>query len=167
LYISENLDNAMNNLEIERKFLVDKEKWSLMQKQNGIYYIQGYLSIDNDKVVRVRVAGEKGFLTIKGKSSTFSHPEYEYAIPVADAHDLIRQYTSSRVEKIRTRITEGNHVWEVDEFLGENEGLLMAEIELNSLEEVFEMPSWAGREVTGDKRYYNSWLSNHPYKTWK
>jgi CYTH domain-containing protein len=157
----------MNNLEIERKFLVDKEKWSLITKPNGIRYIQGYLSIDNAKVIRVRVAGENGFLTIKGKSSTFSHPEYEYAIPVADAYDLIRQFTSSQVEKIRTRIPAGSHVWEVDEFLGENEGLLMAEIELDSLDEVFEIPSWAVKEVTGDRRYYNSWLSQHPFKTWK
>jgi CYTH domain-containing protein len=157
----------MNNLEIERKFLVDKEKWSLIPKDNGTLYIQGYLSIDNDKVVRVRVAGEKGFITIKGKSTTFSHPEFEYPIPVGDAHELIRQYTSSQVEKIRTRVPAGNHVWEVDEFLGENEGLLMAEIELNSLDEVFEMPSWAGKEVTGDQRYYNSWLSLHPFRTWQ
>ena len=119
----------MKHLEIERKFLVDKEKWSLTTKPDGISYIQGYLSIDEDKVVRVRVAGDRGFLTIKGKSETFSRPEFEYAIPLDDARELIFQYTTTRIEKTRTKIPAGNHVWEVDEFHGENEGLLMAEIE--------------------------------------
>ncbi len=158
---------CMNNVEIERKFLVDKEKWTLLPKPDGIRYLQGYLSIDADKVVRARVAGDKGFLTIKGKSETFSHPEYEYAIPVKDAGELIQLYATSRVEKVRTRIPAGNHVWEVDEFHGENEGLLMAEIELGSLEELFDKPDWLGEEVTGDKRYYNSWLSVHPFQTWQ
>jgi adenylate cyclase len=157
----------MKNLEIERKFLVDKAKWSKLAKPGGTGYIQGYLSIDDDKVVRVRVAGDKGFLTIKGKSKTFSHPEFEYAIPVDDAQELIRLYTTTRVEKVRTRIPAGNHVWEVDEFQGENEGLLMAEIELESTDDVFEQPDWLGKEVTGDKRYYNAWLSLHPFQKWQ
>jgi adenylate cyclase len=157
----------MKNMEIERKFLVNKEKWCSIEKSCGISYIQGYLTIDEEKVIRVRIAGDKGFLTIKGKTETFSHPEYEYSIPADDARELIQQYTSSRVEKVRTRIPVGNHVWEVDEFLGENEGLLMAEIELETPEEVFEMPEWAGEEVTGDNLYYNAYLSLNPFQTWQ
>jgi adenylate cyclase len=157
----------MKHLEIERKFLVDKEQWSLTSKPGGIVYVQGYLSIDKDKIVRVRVAGEKGFLTIKGVSDTFSHPEFEYTIPPGDARELIQMYAVTRIEKVRTRIPVGNHVWEVDEFLGENEGLLMAEIELESPEESFYRPAWLGEEVTGDGRYYNAYLSLNPFCTWQ
>ena len=157
----------MKHVEIERKFLVDKGKWSLLAKPAGIIYIQGYLSIDEDKVVRVRIAGDRGFLTIKGKSDTFSHPEFEYEIPREDARELIDQYTSSKIEKTRTKIPAGNHVWEVDEFEGENSGLLMAEIELESPDDLFEKPDWIGEEVTGDKRYYNAWLSLHPFGKWQ
>jgi len=157
----------MKNMEIERKFLVDKEKWSSIEKPDGINYMQGYLSIDEDKVIRVRIAGDKGFLTIKGKTETFSHPEYEYSIPADDAGELIQKYTATRVEKVRIRVPAGNHVWEVDEFHGENEGLLMAEIELETPEDVFEMPEWLGEEVTGDKRYYNAYLSLNPFQSWQ
>lgn len=156
----------MHNVEIERKFLVDREKWSSIAKPAGTAYVQGYLCIDERKVVRVRVAGNKGFLTIKGKSETISHPEFEYEIPAGDARELIGKYAAATVEKVRVRITEGSHTWEVDEFHGENEGLLMAEIELEQPDERFEIPSWIGKEVTGDKRYYNSWLSLHPFGTW-
>jgi adenylate cyclase len=157
----------MKKFEIERKFLVDKKKWSLLPKPDGIRYIQGYLSIDDDKVVRARVAGDKGYLTIKGKSETFSHPEYEYEIPVEDAIALIENYTATRIEKVRTRIPAGNHMWEVDEFLGDNQGLLMAEIELETPDEHFEKPAWLGMEVTADQRYYNAYLSLNPFLTWK
>jgi CYTH domain-containing protein len=157
----------MKNLEIERKFLVLKEKWDSTHKSAGTTYIQGYLSIDEKKVVRVRVAGERGFLTIKGKSDTFSHPEYEYEIPLADAKELVIQYTPDRIEKTRTRIPAGDYVWEVDEFHGDNEGLLIAEIELDDPSDVFEIPEWLGEEVTGDHRYYNAWLSLHPFSTWQ
>ncbi|MFZ4522305.1 MAG: CYTH domain-containing protein [Bacteroidales bacterium] len=157
----------MNNVETERKFLVDKIKWSLLPKPAGTIYIQGYLSIDSEKVVRVRVAGDKGFLTIKGRSDTISRPEYEYGIPATDAAELLQEFTKTLVEKVRTKITAGNHVWEVDEFHGENEGLLMAEIELESPEDAFELPDWLGEEVTGDRRYYNSYLSQNPFTTWK
>jgi adenylate cyclase len=157
----------MKNMEIERKFLVHKDNWLRLSKPAGILYIQGYLGIDDDKIIRVRVAGEQGFLTIKGRSETISHPEYEYSIPADDARELMRQYTKNQVEKVRTRIPAGNHVWEVDEFHGDNEGLLMAEIELESPDDVFEKPAWLGEEVTGDKRYYNACLSIHPYGRWK
>jgi adenylate cyclase len=157
----------MKNLEIERKFLVDKKKWSLLVKPEGTAFLQGYLSIDEDKVVRARVAGDKGFLTIKGQSENISRPEYEYEIPAGDAFDLIRKYAKSIVEKARTKIPDGNHLWEVDEFHGANEGLLLAEIELENEDDPFEKPAWLGEEVTGDKRYYNAYLSLNPFRDWK
>jgi adenylate cyclase len=157
----------MKNLEIERKFLVDRTKWSLKQKPEGTLYAQGYLVTDEKKAVRVRVAGSEGYLTIKGRSEGISRPEYEYAIPVGEALDLIRMFAGPVVEKTRTRISAGKHVWEVDEFHGSNEGLLLAEIELEDPEEMFEKPDWLGLEVTGDPRYYNTFLSESPYGTWK
>lgn len=157
----------MKNLEIERKFLVDKERWALMVKPQGVLYLQGYLSIDKDKVIRVRIAGKNGFITIKGNSNTIVHTEYEFAIPAEDAQELLVLYTRGRIEKIRYRIPVGNYIFEVDEFLGMNEGLLLAEIELRGPEDVFEKPEWLGKEVTGDERYYNVYLSKKPYIGWK
>jgi CYTH domain-containing protein len=157
----------MKNLETERKFLVDKTKWLLQQKPEGTVYAQGYLVTDEKKAVRVRVAGNEGYLTIKGRSETISRPEYEYAIPGSEALDLLRLFAGPVVEKTRTRIPAGKHVWEVDEFHGSNEGLLLAEIELEDPEETFEKPGWLGEEVTGDPRYYNTFLSENPYGTWK
>lgn len=157
----------MKNLEIERKFLVNKEMWDCVVKPPGIKYSQGYLGIDEDKIIRVRIAGGKGFLTIKGKSTTFSHPEYEYSIPPDEAMELISKYTRQSVEKVRYRIPFGSHLFEVDVFCGGNEGLIIAEIELFNPEEVFEIPEWLSTEVTGDERYYNAYLSLHPYTEWK
>jgi adenylate cyclase len=159
--------NGMQNVETERKFLVNREKWLQLAKPAGINYIQGYLSIDADKVVRVRVAGDHGFLTVKGNSETISRPEFEYAIPAAEAREMLRLFTSTSVEKVRTRIPAGRLTWEVDEFLGENEGLVIAEIELETAEDQFERPGWIGGEVTGDERYYNAYLSKNPYRNWK
>jgi adenylate cyclase len=156
----------MKNIETERKFLVRKETWDALSKPEGIRYVQGYLSTDEKKVVRVRVAGEKGFLTIKGRSDNISRPEYEYKIPADDATEMINLFCKNRVEKTRTRIPAGNHVWEVDEFLVDNEGLLLAEIELESADDAFEKPEWVLEEVTGDPRYYNSYLAENPYKSW-
>ncbi|MEI7660656.1 MAG: CYTH domain-containing protein [Bacteroidota bacterium] len=157
----------MKNIETERKFLVDKQKWSELEKPAGTAYIQGYLSIDQDKVVRVRVAGERGFITVKGKSETFSRPEFEYPVPAAEAREMLRLFTKVQVEKTRTRIPAGNGlVWEVDEFHGASEGLIVAEIELENPADLFELPAWAGQEVTMDKRYYNAYLSLHPYSSW-
>lgn len=157
----------MHNLEIERKFLVNNEKWVVLEKPQGNLYIQGYLCIDEEKVVRVRSASGHGFLTIKGRSDTFSHPEYEYKIPLSDAEELISAYTKNTVIKRRYRIPAGNHTWEVDIFEGENEGLMVAEIELNDSGEMFEKPEWVGEEVTSDKKYYNAYLSLHPYSVWQ
>jgi len=159
--------SGMINMEIERKFLVHKDIWLSVSKPSGILYIQGYLSIDAEKVVRVRVAGDKGYLTIKGKSETFSRPEFEYEIPGAEAREILRLFAPIQVEKVRTRFPAGNRVWEVDEFHGANEGLIIAEIELESPDELFEKPLWVSEEVTMDERYYNAYLSHNPYGEWK
>ena len=157
----------MNNLEIERKFLVDVTSWNALEKKQGDLYLQGYLGIDEDKAIRVRLAKGKGYLTIKGRSDTCAHPEYEYEIPFSDAQELIIAYCANSVEKVRYRIPVGKHVWEVDVFRGKNEGLIVAEIELNDPEEPFERPSWVGEEVTSNSRYYNASLSQNPLSTWQ
>lgn len=157
---------TMRNLEIERKYLVDKKQWTNLEKPPGDLYVQGYLSIDDAKVIRVRVAKGCGFLTIKGRSETFSHPEYEYEIPLPDAQDLIKAYTDTIIQKRRHRVSVGDHLWEVDVFERENEGLIIAEIELNDPCESFELPTWLGEEVTSDKRYYNAYLALNPFSKW-
>lgn len=156
----------MQNLEIERKYLIDENRWSSLPKPTGSLYIQGYLSIDKEKIIRVRVAENKGFLTIKGHSDNYSHPEYEYEIPFTDALVLLEKYTKSKVVKHRYKIPHGNHTWEVDVFEGDNSGLIIAEIELKDAEETFDLPEWLGVEVTADQRYYNANLSVLPYTKW-
>ena len=151
--------------EIERKFLVvsDGYKSSL-----GKYYKQGYLSVEPDKTVRVRVVGDKGFLTVKGRNNGISRTEYEYEIPAADANDMLDNLVKTGViEKWRYVCLVDGKKWEVDEFLGDNAGLVVAEIELQSEDEPFTKPAWAGDEVSGDERYYNSSLSQNPYKNWR
>lgn len=153
-------------LEIERKFLVDHEKWRNTAKPAGVYYKQGYLTDEPYKTIRVRIAGEKGFITIKGVSENISRKEYEYEIPASEAAELIGGFANSVVEKTRYKISFAGKLWEVDEFAGDNEGLIMAEIELKSEDEAFEKPAWITREVSMDNRFYNSYLAGHPYKTW-
>jgi len=153
-------------LEIERKFLVDHEKWKKHKKREGTHYRQGYLLDQANSTIRVRSAGKKGFITIKGSTSGISRKEFEYSIPVKEAIELIDGFAKSEVEKIRYRIRYKGKLWEVDEFLGDNDGLIMAEIELQSEDEAFEKPTWITREVSDDKRYYNSYLSKKPFKTW-
>ena len=150
--------------EIERKFLVDRAKWD--PDQSGTVYRQGYVANLPDKSVRVRIAGEKAMLTLKG-GKTLVRDEYEYPIPVAEARELLERFCEKPlIEKTRYRVRYGNHLWEVDVFHGENEGLFLAEIELGDPSEVFDKPAWAGKEVTGDKRYYNANLGRHPYRDW-
>ncbi len=151
-------------IEIERKFLVNKEAWNKV-KGDGLLYQQGYLLHDDDKTVRIRlVNGDKGYLTIKGKEVGFSRPEYEYPIPAQDANELLQGFCNAIVVKKRYQVTEGSKHWEVDEFLEDNEGLIIAELELSREDETFDLPGWIDREVTGDPRYYNSQLSIHPFK---
>lgn len=154
-------------LEIERKFLVlsndfIKEAFT----QNRI--VQGYLNSNPERTVRIRIKGKKGFLTIKGKGneSGTTRLEWEREIPLEDAEKLLPLCESGVIEKVRYEIKVGKHVFEVDVFSGENEGLIMAEIELQSEDESFGKPIWIGKEVTNDVKYYNANLSNHPFKSW-
>lgn len=151
-------------LEIERKFLVDVQKWN--PTVEGTRLIQAYLSIDPNPTVRVRIAGEKAYLTIKGRTKTISRPEFEYEIPVNEAQDMITLAISNPVEKIRYKILHKGFLWEVDFFSGKNEGLVIAELELESEDQSFLRPDWLLAEVSGDRRYYNSYLSEHPFQEW-
>ena len=151
--------------EIERKFLVVSDGYKSSSRK---YYKQGYLSVEPDKTVRVRVVGDKGFLTVKGRNNGISRAEYEYEIPAADANDMLDNLVKTGViEKWRYVCAVDGKKWEVDEFLGDNAGLVVAEIELQSEDEPFTKPAWAGDEVSGDERYYNSSLSQNPYKNWR
>ena len=151
-------------LEIERKFLVDPSKWTPTEK--GIVLVQSYLSLDPHPTVRIRIAGEKAYITIKGRSESISRPEFEYEIPVQDARELQNIAISNPVEKIRYEMMHEGFLWEVDVFSGKNEGLIMAEIELESEDQEFSRPDWILEEVSDDGRYYNSYLSVCPFTEW-
>jgi len=155
-------------IEIERKFLVN----SLVFKDEAIKQtriVQGFLSTNKKRTVRVRLKGNQGFLTIKGLSSNdgLSRFEWEKEIPKSEAESLLTLCKKGIIDKIRYEIKVDNHLFEVDEFFGENTGLIVAEVELNSENEVFTKPNWLGKEVTGILKYYNSQLSKYPYKSWK
>lgn len=150
-------------IEIERKFLVDKKLWRALDKPDGKHYRQGYLLNGEDRVVRVRVAEDQGFITVKAAGKGISRLEYEYEIPKSDAQEMLDLFKPEGTEKIRYRVPEGSGlVWEVDEFLGANQGLIVAEIELNSEDQPFSRPDWLGKEVTEDDRYSNSSLALRP-----
>jgi adenylate cyclase len=153
--------------EIERKFLVASEDFkSAASRKTTIK--QGYLNSDPDRTVRVRLRDSEGFLTVKGRSSEdgLSRFEWEKEINSEEAEELLKLCEPGMIEKIRYEIEVGKHIFEVDEFLGENEGLLLAEVELSSETEEFQKPSWLGPEVTGDLKYYNSYLIKKPYNSW-
>lgn len=153
-------------IEIERKFLLANDAWRGLGR--AIPMRQGYLAADPVRTVRVRIEGERAVLTIKSKSEGASRGEWEYEIPVPDAAELLdRLCERPLVEKTRHRIEHAGHTWEVDEFEGENAGLVVAEIELDAEDEAFDKPEWIGREVTGDPRYFNSSLIRLPYSRWK
>lgn len=154
-------------VEIERKYLVDPHKWNKTEKGAKHFYRQGYILTDPEKTIRVRVTDEGGFITIKGKSTGASRLEYEYPIPKQDAIELLDQFCPSDVSKFRFVHSFAGKRWEVDEFLGDNEGLIVAEIELTNERENYELPDWIDKEVTGIEKYYNSNLSKHPYKLWR
>ena len=153
-------------IEIERKFMVKDQSW---QSPNmvGIAIRQGYLKNDPDAVVRVRIAGEAGFLTIKSKTVGASRLEFEYPIPFKDAEALLLLCQKPLVEKMRYLINVNRVEWSIDIFSGSNEGLVMAEVELEHEAQQVEIPPWAGVEVTGDSRFYNSNLITHPFTSWK
>lgn len=154
-------------IEIERKYLVNKDKLKSALQDAGTQYRQGYLLTDPQKTIRVRIGGDKAFLTIKGISTGASRLEFEYEIPKADAQELLDKFCTAVISKTRYEITFAGKLWEVDVFSGDNEGLIVAEIELESESEKFELPDWADKEVTGEEKYYNSNLSINPYKNWK
>jgi adenylate cyclase len=151
-------------VEIERKFLPSGDGWRTLGAP--LLLRQGYLSSDPARVVRVRVEGEQAYMTIKGKSVGATRGEWEYPIPLADANELLALCEQPLVEKYRRRIEFSGNVWEVDEFLGANQGLVVAEIELASEDQPFDRPDWIGAEVTHDPRYYNSSLVRKPYSSW-
>jgi adenylate cyclase len=152
-------------VEIERKFLVTSDAWRM--GSTGTLYIQGYIAATSKSTVRVRVAGDTAYLTLKGKVANLSRTEFEYPIPVADAHQMLSQWCAPLiVEKTRYQIPVGSLVWEVDEFLGLNRGLIVAEVELSSPTQEIMLPDWVGAEVSHEARYYNSSLAQAPYSTW-
>ena len=155
-------------IEIERKFLVTSNTFK-NEAFNSYIIKQGFLNSHKKRTVRVRLKSDKGYLTIKGKSSDngLSRFEWEKEISTIEAEALLRLCEDGIIDKIRYEIKSGNHTFEVDEFFGENKGLIIAEVELNAENEAFEKPKWLGKEVTGDIRYYNSQLSKQPYKNWK
>jgi len=150
-------------VEIERKFLVNKKKWN--KPDNGCLYTQAYLAKEGC-TLRVRIAETKAYITIKGPTVGCSRKEFEYKIPLADAQDMMKLTLYPPIVKIRYMQEIGGKIWEIDEFLDSNEGLIVAEIELNSEQESFVKPEWVEKEVTSDKRYTNASLSKHPYKAW-
>jgi adenylate cyclase len=152
-------------IEIERKFLVANDTWRA-QAQHATRFSQGYLSRDPSRTVRVRIAGEQAFLTIKGATRGATRAEFEYAVPVADAQALLTMCDGPVVEKIRHLCLCDGMTWEVDEFLGANAGLVLAEIELEDEAQPFTRPAWLGDEVTGDGRYVNANLAVRPFTRW-
>lgn len=153
-------------IEIERKFLLADDRWR-QQVLSKVKFCQGYLSRSPERTVRVRVADDRGWLTVKGKNCGASRAEFEYEIPVADAQQLLDQLCEQPIiEKWRYRVEFKGHLWEIDEFVGDNDGLVVAEVELTSEDEEFSRPQWLGVEVTDEHCYFNSNLIKHPYKEW-
>lgn len=151
--------------EVERKFVVDVSTWQ--PQAAGVHFKQGYLNSMKERVVRVRIEGERAKLTIKGPNVGVTRSEFEYSIPVDDASLLLDELCEQPlIDKHRHKEVHGGKLWEIDVFHGENEGLVVAEIELASEEEAFEAPAWAVREVSSDPRYFNSNLLKHPFKSW-
>lgn len=153
--------------EIERKFLVESAQFKT-ESTKLLRITQGYLSSNPERTVRIRLKGDKGYITVKGASSSngLSRYEWEKEIPASEARELLILCEPGIIDKMRYEVNTGTHIFEVDEFLGDNSGLIMAEVELASEDEKFEKPSWIGTEVTGDSRYYNSYLSKKPFSIW-
>ncbi len=153
-------------VEIERKFLVVGDQWRHDVEQST-HIVQGYLASAGRATVRVRIKGDDAFLTIKGRTEGISRSEYEYQIPVEDAQAMLAELAQGPVvDKVRHLVPSAGHMWELDVFAGDNEGLVMAEVELSSDDEAVDLPAWAGAEVSDDDRYYNVNLAVRPYRTW-
>lgn len=152
--------------EIERKFLVTSDEYRHLAEP--VPYRQGYIAIMIDKVVRIRTVGDKGYITVKARINDTTRKEYEYEIPLADTLAMFNEVcTNGMIEKFRYKIRYDGFVWEVDEFQGNNKGLVVAEIELTSEDQPFHKPLWVGKEVTGDPRYLNANLALNPFTKWK
>jgi adenylate cyclase len=147
--------------EIERKFLVTSDAWKASASP-GLRIRQGYLSSDKDRTVRVRIAGDQAFLTVKGLTRGSSRPEFEYPVPVQDGEEMIAMCERPLLEKTRHRVDHGGLTWEIDVFSGDNTGLILAEVELERADQPVSLPPWAGLEVTNDARYYNVNLAKRP-----
>lgn len=153
-------------IEVERKFLVVTEQWRAGAERT--LFRQGYLNTDRERTVRVRLAGDAAWLTIKGVTEGVSRREFEYAVPPADAEILLDELClRPLIEKYRYRVQHAGLTWEVDEFLGDNAGLIIAEVELDHPDQAIELPSWVGKEVSDDARYFNANLIAHPYCRWR
>ena len=151
--------------EIERKFLVKGDSWRAQAK--GTTYRQGYLNSVKERTVRIRTVGDKAFLTIKGLTVGATRTEFEYEIPMVDCNAMLDTLAERPlIEKKRYKVDFGGLTWEIDEFFGENAGLIVAEVELKSEDQAFKKPDWIGDEVTGDPRYFNANLIKHPYSNW-
>lgn len=152
-------------LEIERKFLLKNDKWKLLVVEHNTI-IQGYLCSSDKSTTRVRIYGDKAFLTIKGKTVGIKRKEFEYEIPIIEARELFKFCKKPLIEKTRHIIKQGTLKWEIDIFEGENKGLEFCEIELADKNQKFKIPSWLGKEITFDKKYYNDYLVSNPFKNW-
>jgi adenylate cyclase len=151
--------------EIERKYLVKEDAWRGLAQ--GSAYRQGYIPTQDKVTVRVRIVGEKGYLTIKGPTIQCSRLEFEYSIPIKDAQEMLETLCERPfIEKIRYKIESGGLIWEIDEFEGVNKGLILAEVELGDENQEIELPTWIGQEVSHDSRYFNSNLVKHPFSQW-
>jgi len=154
------------SVEIERKFLIQNDSWR--SGAQGLLLRQGYLPTQGKVTVRVRLAGDRAYLTLKGPAQGLVRPEFEYPIPLADATTLLATLCQEPlIEKYRYRIPVGDLVWEVDEFLGANQGLVVAEIELTSPDQPIDLPTWVGEEVSDDPRYLNANLVRNPFTLWR
>ena len=154
-------------MEIERKYLVRDDRWR-GQSRTAAPYRQGYLSMDPARSVRVRIAGDSAAVTIKGPSSGAARSEFEYPIPIHDAEEILAELcVKPIIAKTRHIVLFAGHKWEIDEFQGENEGLIIAEVEIDDASREIALPDWAGAEVTGDARYFNLNLVTHPYNSWR
>jgi adenylate cyclase len=153
--------------ETERKFLIEKDLWYAVKKPAGSDIQQAYLLNEPQKVIRIRVIDDSGYITIKGPVVNMTRLEYEFPVPKNEALEIMNHFTKAVIQKTRYKIEFAGKIWEVDEFWGDNEGLIIAEIELASADDQFLKPAWIGEEVTSDPRYYNSYLSEHPFNSWQ
>lgn len=163
---NDQLTNDYSMKEIEHKYLIKRELWNKVKPHKSLEIKQAYLHSDPDKTIRVRTMGNKAFVTIKGKTSGASRLEFEYEIPYNDAVEMISHFCFYIIEKIRHYVTYEGKLWEVDEFLGSNQGLFVAEIELEDESDNYKIPDWADKNVTDDVRYMNSNLCIKPYTSW-